>query len=94
MEELRCLGGGCRGDWEWELVVLVLDWREGCWGGVRTGRRMLEAADAGVRVAGTGGAEAGRTGAVGAGEADVEGNGGRGRQRTVGLLGVLRRGCL
>ena len=66
-------------------------------GGIRIGRRMLETADAGVHVAGAGGAgpgggaEAGRTGGVGTGEADVEGNGSCGSQRVVG---VLRLGCL
>lgn len=68
--------------------------------GARIWRRMLETADAGMHIGGPGGAgpgggaEAGRTGCVQTGEADVEGNGGCGSQRMVGVLRVLRLGCL
>lgn len=60
--------------------------------GARIWRRMLETADAGMHIAGAGGAgpgggaEAGRTGGVWTGEADVKGNGGCGSQRMVGVL--------
>lgn len=85
-EGLRCLGRLAvgTGGTGVRLETMMLE-------GVRIGRRMLETADAGVRVAGAGGVEAGRMGGAGTGEAGVEGNGGRGSHR---MVGVLRLGCL